>query len=255
VADHLVGLVTNLVQRYDVDGLHLDRFRYYEGGRRWGYNPASVVRFDMQYGRAGNPDPNDPLWNQFRRDQLTETLRRIRESVLAARPGLKLSAAVIPWGNGPQTEADWHRTDAYASVFQDWRAWLEQGLIDQAYLMVYYREHLPDQAAMLDRWLSWGRRYSYGRQVIAGLAPYLNSPSDSVKQVRRSLAPAADGTRLAGVGLYSYASSDPSRANADPADDSPDGLLWDVLARPAPENDFRPPFAAPVSVPAMSWRE
>ena len=54
---------------------------------------------------------------------------------------------------------------------------------------------------------------------------------------------------LAGVALYSYASPDASRANADPGDDSPDGFMWDVLTRPAPENDFAPPFAEPVAAP------
>src|SRR5438477_15042 len=108
---------------------------------------------------------------------------------------------------------------------------------------------LPDQAAWLDQWLAWERGHSYGRQVIAGLGIYLNTPADSIAQVRRALAAGPDGSRLAGVALYSYASPDASRANADPGDDSPDGFMWDVLTRPAPENDFAPPFAEPVAAP------
>ena len=42
----------NVVRKYDVDGIHLDQVRYYEGDPlRWGYNPTSVVRFDERYGR------------------------------------------------------------------------------------------------------------------------------------------------------------------------------------------------------------
>ena len=258
VSAYLVDLATDLVRRYDVDGLHLDLIRYYQGDgvgggawdRRWGYNPASVSRFDLQYGRVGQPDPNDPLWVQFRRDQVTDLLRRVRESTLAARPTLKVSGAVIgSWGPGPQSDADWLNTPAYGYVFQDWRGWLEQGLLDQAYVMSYYREYVPTQAASLDRWLAWERGHSYGRQVIAGLGSYLNAPADNVRQLRRALAAGPDGSRLAGVALYSYASPDASRANADPGDDSPDGFMWDVLTRPAPENDFAPPFAEPVAAP------
>ena len=262
VAAYLVDLMTDLVRRYDVDGLHLDRLRYHQGDgvgggawdRRWGYNPASVIRFDGQYGRAGQPDPNDPVWAQFRRDQVTDLLRRIRESALAARPTLKISAALVPWGAGPVTDADWLSTPAYAYVFQDWRSWLEQGLLDQAYTMNYNRESSPDQAAWLDRWLAWEHGHTYDRQVIAGLGVYLNSPLDTIRQVRRAQAPGTDGSRLAGVALYSYASPDASRINTDPSDDSPDGLLWDLLTRPAVENDFSPPFAEAVGVPSLTWR-
>lgn len=258
---YFVDLATDLVRRYDVDGVHLDRLRYFEGemigggrDRRWGYNPASVARFNAETGRAGPPDPNDPVWAQFRRDRVTETLRRLREATLAIRPGLKLSVAVVPWGTGPRSTGDWVNTAAYAYVFQDWRGWLEQGLLDQAYVMNYLRDAAPEQAAMLDSWVQWQRQHSYGRQVVAGLGIYLNAPAESVRQVRRVLATGPDGARLAGVALYSYAAPDPSRANDDPADDSPDGWLWDLLTRPGPDNEFRPPFAEPARVPPLPSR-
>jgi uncharacterized lipoprotein YddW (UPF0748 family) len=257
VTNHIVQLATDLVNRYDVDGVHLDIVRYFEGARdrRWGYNAASVNRFNGEYGRSGQPDPNDPLWVQFRRDRVTDLVRGVRESALAVRPAVKISAAVIgSWGGGPRSDSDWSKTSAYSYLFQDWRSWLEQGLLDQAYVMSYFREFEPTQAAWLDEWLAWSRSRGYGRQVVAGLGVYLNSPADSIRQVRRALAPAADGARLAGVALFSYAVPDSSRNNADPADNSPDGFMWDVLTTPLAENDFNPPFAEPVAVPAMPWR-
>jgi uncharacterized lipoprotein YddW (UPF0748 family) len=263
VADYTVTLATDLVSRYDVDGLHLDRLRYHQGDglgggvwdRRWGYNPASVIRFDLDNGRVGQPDSNDPLWAQYRRDKVTDLLRRVRESSLAVRPGLKISAALIPWGAGPRTDAEWARSPAYAYVFQDWRSWLEQGLLDQGYVMNYNREAMPNQTAWLDQWLAWQRSHTYGRQLIAGLGIYLNTPADSVKQLRRALASGPNGARLAGVALYSYASPDLSRLNTDPADNTPDGFMWDLLTQPLPDNDHSPPFAEPAAVPPMPWRQ
>lgn len=255
VADYIVDLITDLVQRYDLDGIHLDRVRYFEGDsvgggvwdRRWGYNPVSVARFNALYGRSGQPDPNDPFWMQFRRDQVTELVRRVRSAALGARPTIKLSAAVVPWGDGPRTESEWTAKAAYSYVFQDWRDWLEQGLLDQAYVMNYSRESVPSQVAWQERWFAWQRSHSYGRQVVAGLALYLNSPQDSVRQIRRALAEGPDG-RLAGVALYSYAT--PS------AQGSEEGAsMWDLLSRPAPENDFDPPFAEPAAIPPMAWRQ
>jgi uncharacterized lipoprotein YddW (UPF0748 family) len=262
VQAYLVDLATDLARRYDLDGLHLDRFRYPEGenvsagvrDRRWGYNPVSVARFNAEHGRSGQSEPNDAAWAGFRRERVTELLRQIRESALAQKPGLKLSAAVIPWGRGPSTDAEWTSTAAYAYVFQDWRHWLEAGLLDQAIAMNYFRQSNPAQVAMLDTWLAWQRTRSYGRQVISGLAPYLNEPGESVRQIRRSLAPGPDGSRLAGVALYSYAVPDASRNNANPADNTPEGFLWDVLSRPLAENEFNPPFAGPASVPPIAGR-
>ena len=257
VQSYFVDLVADLLRRYDVDGVHLDRVRYYEGegDRRWGYNPWSVIRFDLENGRVNQPTPTDPTWMQYRRDRVTELVQRVRDTLLEIRPGARLSAAAIPWGAGPQSTAEWSRTAAYSQVFQDWRQWLEAGLVDQLYVMNYNRETAPNQAGWLDRWLAFERANSYGRQVIPGLGVYLNDPGDSLKQIRRALTPGPDGSRLAGVALYSYAVPEPSRANTDPADDAPEGILWDLLSRPSPANEQSPPFAQPAGVPAMSWRK
>jgi uncharacterized lipoprotein YddW (UPF0748 family) len=252
VTPYLIDLISDLTRRYELDGVHLDRLRYYKDDglqRRWGYNPRSVLGFDLENGRFNQPDQDDPLWAQYRRDRVTDFLRQLRPALLAIRPKLAISAAVVPWGDGPRTDLDWQRSAAYGYVFQDWRAWLEEGLLDQAFAMNYMRESTTDQVAWLDRWLAWERGHGYGRQVIAGLGVYLNSPADSIHQVRRALATAPDGTRLAGVALYSYATPDASRANADPADDSPEGYVWDLLTRPLADNEFNPPFAAAVAAP------
>ncbi|MCC7105316.1 MAG: family 10 glycosylhydrolase [Chloroflexi bacterium] len=260
VSAYLVSLAADLVQRYDVDGVHLDRVRYNEGDaagggawdRRWGYNPVSVGLFNDANGRSGIPDPNDPRWMDWRRDRVTDYVRRTRDAIKSVRPDLKLTASVIPWGAGPATDADWVRMPAYAYVFQDWRSWLEQGLIDQAYVMNYNRESSPQQAGWLDRWLSFERRNTNDRQVIPGLAAYLNSPAETIRQIRRATTPAPDGSRLAGVALYSYAVPDLSRSNNDPSDDLPDDALWSALTRPTSDNGFQPPFAQPAGIPTLS---
>jgi uncharacterized lipoprotein YddW (UPF0748 family) len=253
VTPYLVDLVVDLTRRYDVDGIHLDRVRYSADEslqRRWGYNPRSVLGFNLAHGRLNQPDQDDELWAQYRRDRVTEFLRTLRVEVKAIRPTVALSASVVPWGDPPSSDRDWLGSSAYRYVFQDWRGWLNEGLLDQAYLMIYRREWVASEAAGLDRWLAWERSQSYGRRVITGLGVYLNSPVDSVRQVRRALAAAPDGTRLAGVALYSYAVPDASRDNADPADDAPAGQVWDLLTRPLAENESNPPFARPVAVPA-----
>ena len=69
---------------------------------------------------------NASRWDAWRRDRVREVVERIGAAARATRPGLELSAAV--W-----TYAD----RAYLSMGQDWRGWVEDGLIDLAVPMSY----------------------------------------------------------------------------------------------------------------------
>ena len=109
------------------DGIHLDQVRYYEGDPlRWGYNPTSVARFNQQFDREPESQPaaRDPDWVAWRRDQVTELVRRIHTLAKAIKPSVAVTAAVVTWGKGPQTAADWQTQAPYSSVLQDWRGWL-----------------------------------------------------------------------------------------------------------------------------------
>lgn len=254
-ARYTTDVFLNLVREYDLDGLHLDYIRYPErvDGMSWGYNETNVARFNARYGREGKPAGNDPLWNQWRRDQVTALVRAIYLGVLATKPQVKVSAAVIPWSDGPRTDADWQRTAAYTSVFQDWRAWLEEGILDQAMPMNYFRDSAGSQAAWFDRWVAWQRDHAYSRQVIPGVALYLNDPAESVSQIRRALTASPSGARAAGVALYSYAAT---RTGAEDASTSraQSAEVWSALAEPGPANGGQPPFAGRTFPPAVAWK-
>src|SRR4030095_11773592 len=85
-------------------------------GANIGYHPTSVARFQRRYGTPENsaaPDPGDTLWSQWRRDQVTNLVRRIYLNAIAIRPQLKVSAALIAFGDGPATEESWNSAEAY----------------------------------------------------------------------------------------------------------------------------------------------
>ena len=255
-ARYLTNVMLNLVREYDVDGLHLDYIRYPERaeGQSWGYNETSIARFNARHARAGRPPGDDPLWNQWRRDQVTALVRGIYLGALAIKPEVKISAAVIPWGSGPTTDADWQKTAAYSSVFQDWRAWLEEGIVDQIMPMNYFRES-ANQGPWFDRWVAWQRDHAYGRQVIPAVALYLNEPSESVAQIKRALAPGPGDARTAGVALYSYAAT---RAAGDGDETvtarAQSAEVWSALTEPGPANGGQPPFAGRTFPPGVAWK-
>lgn len=148
VRERLRATFRDLVERYPrLDGLHLDYIRHpgvlpFSPGSRFGvgldfgYGDEARARYRAE---TGNPDPiegaspgvvrNANDWDRWRRRQVTELVSAISSDVHAARPGLILSAAVIPYVDR-----------AYLSLAQDWRQWLESGALDLAIPMIYTRD-------------------------------------------------------------------------------------------------------------------
>jgi uncharacterized lipoprotein YddW (UPF0748 family) len=215
---YTVDILTHLVRAYDIDGLHLDRIRYPEisisgqtpsTGTSIGYNETSVARFNQRYGRPpGNPPQNEPLWSQWRRDQVTNVVRRIYLNTAAIRPRIKVSAALIAFGGGPTTEAAWTSAEAYWRVYQDWDAWTREGILDTAIPMNYKREHVAAQATQYGQWSEWTKNHAYNRSTMVGQGAFVNAIEGTLRQVRRAFNPSAAGNVTTGVIFFSMANPD-----------------------------------------------
>jgi len=218
-ADYTLRVLTHLVRNYDIDGLRLDRIRYPElsvsgqtpsSGVNIGYNETSVARFQQRYGIASGSAPplqNEPRWNEWRRDQVTNFVRRVYLNALAIKPGLKVSAALIAFGSGPASESGWVNAESYWRVFQDWRAWTQEGILDLAIPMNYKREHQASQAAAFASWNEWTKNHAYDRAVMIGTGGFINSIEGSIRQVRSTFAPSTTGNRSAGAVFFSFANT------------------------------------------------
>src|ERR1700730_8493170 len=124
-ATYTIDVLLHLIHEYDIDGIHLDRVRYAGapvargGGTNIGYNAVSVARFKARYGDQagydanGYPRSNDPLWNQWRRDQVTQFVRRLYLHATAMKPTIVVSAALVAWAGGPSANGGFEQTDAY----------------------------------------------------------------------------------------------------------------------------------------------
>src|SRR5207302_9780339 len=92
-AAYTPDVLLHLVRSYHVDCIHLDRVRYPESPRGdAGYNDTSVARFRARYGRA--PRAKDPLWNDWRREQVTAFVRRVALGAKAIRSSITIAAAL-----------------------------------------------------------------------------------------------------------------------------------------------------------------
>lgn len=218
-AAYTVNVINHLVQNYDLDGLHLDRIRYPEinvtgqtpsSGTNIGYNPTSVERFQRYYNiplGSPAPAPNNPQWNQWRRDQVTNVVRRVYLNALAVKPNLKISAALIAFGGIGSTEASWNSAEAYWRVYQDWRGWTQEGIIDIAIPMVYKAEHTATVRPQYDQWDAWLRGHLYNRAGMMGQGAANNAIEGTLRQTRRTLLPPGGTNNLSGIIFYSMATS------------------------------------------------
>src|SRR5919201_1649098 len=182
------SVALSIVRNYAVDGINLDRIRYPDGNLgtnvpSWGYNPTALARFRAETGRVDTPANTDPQWTQWRRDLIT-------------------------YGYGPQTVGSWEATRAYAEQLQDWRGWLQEGILDTAILMNYKRDSLVtepnNQRRMFDEWAEFAKDNQYRRSSAIGTALYLNDFASSVSQARRAVAPSGAGNTAVGWVGYSY---------------------------------------------------
>jgi uncharacterized lipoprotein YddW (UPF0748 family) len=198
-------LFMDVARNYDVDGVHMDFVRY--AGATWGYTPASLAQYKHDTGATSTPAPEDARWQAWRRDRVTAFVRDLHTDLQQQRPSVKLSAALICFGGGPATPADWIYTAAYKSVFQDWRDWLAKGYLDFGVPMNYDSDWIGREQTWFDRWVNFEKDSGFANRVVTGMGAFLNYPDDSLVQIRRVLAPSPLGNKTLGVAIYSYAAT------------------------------------------------
>lgn len=145
-ASYLAAMSQEIVRQYDVDGIHLDYIRYPE-----------------QWRVRGSADRA--------RGYITAIVRVIHQAVKSEKPWVKMSCSPI----GKFADLSRYKSggwNAYARVFQDARAWLKEGLMDELYPMMYFR---GDQFYPFA--IDW-QEQSQGRVVAPGLGIYFLYPSE-----------------------------------------------------------------------------
>src|SRR6185437_15546190 len=198
-ASHTEAVVTDVIKRYGVDGVHLDYVRYPSDQFDYSRFAIAAFRADMRpkvspavrrelddlerVDLFAYPDRFPTEWTTFRRAQLSAMLMRIRTSVKAARPEAFLTIAAAP---DPQ--------EAYEQRLQDWRTWLEHGLIDAVCPMAYTQE--PDRFA---EQIAAARDIAGGKVVWAGIGAYRLKPEQTIENIQ-----AARRLGTAGFVLFSY---------------------------------------------------
>ena len=260
-AAYIVQMATSIAANYNVDGINLDRIRYPDGNLgtnlpSWGYNPTAIARFQAATGRGDRPAGSDPAWTQWRRDQVTNVVRRIYLETYAIRPSIRISADTITYGSGPQSVGGWEKTRTYAEVLQDWVGWLREGIIDLNIAMDFKRDTDASQRSWYAQWADFAKDAAGPRQSAVGSAIYLNDIASSVRQARAAVAASSAGSPSAGWVAYSYRTPDAATNAGTRTGASARAQLINALTKPSTDDPVTPAiFAGPAAVPSMPWKE
>ncbi|MFZ1948113.1 MAG: family 10 glycosylhydrolase [bacterium] len=149
VGRYITQVLSELVGKYNVDGLHLDYVRF----------PDSSYSYDKESRIAYLKDTVDDEMSfaAWRRERLTEFVGQLGRSVKKVRPEVAVSAAV------------WQIIDAgRTSYYQDGVEWLRRGYVDFLVPMIY----TPSAATFESRLTAYADSVG-GANVVAGLGAYM----------------------------------------------------------------------------------
>ena len=200
VQERLLAVWNDLAAGYDLDGIHHDYIRFATSA--FDYSRTTLERFGTwvrpriaahRYDALLAASRNDPYaladglpdqWDLFRRDSVSDLVRRVYLDVKARRPDLVVSAAVLPeW----RSAARWR--------FQAWTAWLAEGSLDVAVPMAYTTD-TEEFHGWVDAALAAAGAPD---RVWAGVGAYRNPVDRTVEQIDQARA-----IGVSGIVVFAY---------------------------------------------------
>lgn len=157
--DYVISVIMDVVNRYDIDGVHLDDY-FYPYKLKGAEFPDSST-----YGKYGGGAGR----TEWRRENINQFIRRLYTSIKSAKSGAKFGISPFGiWRPGvPSTiEAG---VDAYEDLAADGPKWLANGWVDYLSPQLYWSIEPAQQSfsTLLGWWIS---KSTAGRPIWPGIA-------------------------------------------------------------------------------------
>ena len=146
--EHTLKVFLDVVQRYDIDGIHIDDYFY-------------------PYPIDDAPFPDDRAWDNYvktggklsrddwRRDQMNQFIQSLYQQIKATKPHVKFG--ISPFGIWkPGFPASVQGFNQYEKLYADAKLWLNEGWCDYYSPQLYWPIHAKQQSfpALLQWWVS-----------------------------------------------------------------------------------------------------
>ncbi len=164
VREYIVKVILDVVDNYDIDGIHLDDYFY-------PYHIAGQQIHDQQtFAKYGNgfADIND-----WRRNNVNLLVKMLADSVHQHNPRIKFGMSPSGvWANKYQNPegSDTHGGDSYYELYADSKKWVKEGWVDYINPQLY--RPLNDRLVSFNVMVNWWSEHTYGRHLYIGQAPY-----------------------------------------------------------------------------------
>ena len=165
VRDYVATVVSDIIRRYDIDGIHADDYFYpYPDGTFPGITTEDTATY-----RLHNPDSLDIA--SWRRENVNKLIAQIHDSVEAIKPWVKFGMSPFGiWRPSPYPPGV-TGLDAYNTIYCDALTWLDRGIIDYLAPQLYWPFGGGQDYGKLQPW--WADSVSaHGRHLYTGNATY-----------------------------------------------------------------------------------
>ncbi len=126
VKRELLIIISDLLKKYpELDGIQFDYIRYPDSHPFYGYSRHNMELFKRST-RIKDIKEEDPVWKQWKRDNVTRLLTALVKKVRAIRPRMHIS-----------TTGCVSYSRSYHEAFQDWPLWVNTGLVEFVTMMNY----------------------------------------------------------------------------------------------------------------------
>ncbi|MEM9151674.1 MAG: family 10 glycosylhydrolase [Cyanobacteria bacterium P01_F01_bin.3] len=184
VQQFLTDLIVEVVTRYPVDGIQLDD--HFGVPIAFGYDALTVERYKAEHNGIAPPsDVNDPEWVAWRANGITQLLAKIQAGVKQVNPDAVISVSPNP------------PAFAYTKYLQDWRRWVDLGIVDEVVVQVYRND-----LAVLENDLYNSGFYDVREQVPTAIGLY-TGPAGQAKSIE-TLEAEIETVQNAGYGGVSF---------------------------------------------------
>jgi uncharacterized lipoprotein YddW (UPF0748 family) len=155
---YILSLVKEIVEGYDVDGIHFDYIRYPDENA--GFPDRQAFR---KFG-------NGLSLGEWRRENITKFVSMAYNYVKSIKPWVQVSSSPIGIYRSLSGRGD--RWSGYESVYQDSYNWLKLGIHDAVYPMMYYEDN--NFYPYIKDWV----KNANGRFIVPGLGVYKMLPNE-----------------------------------------------------------------------------
>jgi uncharacterized lipoprotein YddW (UPF0748 family) len=159
IQDRTYNVIMDVVQRYDLDGVHMDDYFY--------PYPQSGIAFPDNNTYAAYRAAGGTLsLSNWRRQNVNQMIQRLATGIKSVKPYVKFG--ISPFGiYRPGKAPGIVGMDQYEALYADVKLWLEQGWVDYLAPQLYWKIDPPQQSyPVLLNW--WLRQNPKQRHIYAG---------------------------------------------------------------------------------------